>query len=40
MALEEMGDLARKMLDWRKARGLPYIGPDSGELVKGEAGKG
>jgi hypothetical protein len=39
MALEEMGDLARKMLDWRKARGLPYIDPDSGELVKGEAGK-
>jgi hypothetical protein len=23
MALEEMGDLARKMLEWRKSRGLP-----------------
>jgi hypothetical protein len=35
MALEEMGDLAGKMLEWRKSRGLPYIDPDTGELVKG-----
>jgi hypothetical protein len=35
MALEEMGDLARKMLEWRKSRGLPYIDPATGELVKG-----
>jgi hypothetical protein len=34
MALEEMGDLAEKMFGWRKARGLPYIDPDTGELVK------
>jgi hypothetical protein len=37
MALEEMGDLAGRMLEWRKARGLPYIDPDTGELVKGRA---
>ena len=37
MALEEMGDLASKMLEWRKARGLPYIDPATGELVKGSA---
>jgi hypothetical protein len=37
MALEEMGDLATKMLDWRKARGLPYIDPDTGVLVRGSA---
>lgn len=37
MALEEMGDLASKMLEWRKSRGLPYIDPDTGELVKGSA---
>jgi hypothetical protein len=35
MALEEMGDLARKMLEWRKARGLPYIDPFTDELVRG-----
>jgi hypothetical protein len=35
MALEEMGDLASKMLGWRKSRGLPYIDPTTGELVKG-----
>jgi hypothetical protein len=34
-ALEEMGDLARKMLESRKARGLPCIDPFTGELVKG-----
>ena len=36
MALEEMGDLASKMLEWRKSRGLPYIDPDTGELIKGK----
>ncbi len=35
LALEEMGDLANKMLAWRKARGLPYIDPDTGQPVKG-----
>jgi hypothetical protein len=34
LALEEMGDLASKMLAWRKSRGLPYIDPETGELVK------
>jgi hypothetical protein len=33
--IEEMGALAEKMLNWRKARGLPYIDPLTGELVKG-----
>ena len=37
MALEEMGDFANRMLEWRKQRGLPYIDPDTGELVKGSA---
>ena len=36
MALEEMCDLAEKMLAWRKARGLPYIDPDTGEAVIGD----
>jgi hypothetical protein len=34
MALEEMGDLARKMLEWRKARGLPFIDPATGQVTK------
>jgi hypothetical protein len=35
MALEEMGDLGARMLEWRKTRGLPYIDPDTGESVRG-----
>jgi hypothetical protein len=35
--IEEMADLGRKTLEWRKSRGLPYIDPDTGELVKGSA---
>ena len=35
MALEEMGELAGRMLEWRKVRGLPYIDPATGDLVKG-----
>jgi len=34
LALEEMGDLANKMLEWRISRGLPYIDPATGQLVK------
>ena len=34
LALEEMGDMASETLAWRKARGLPYIDPATGELVK------
>ena len=34
MALEEMGDLAGGMLAWRKAPGLPYIDPTTGEAMK------
>ena len=33
MALEEMGDLANRMLEWRQSRGLPYIDPSTGELI-------
>jgi hypothetical protein len=36
--IEEMGDLANKMLEWRKSRGLPYIDPATGELVKANPG--
>lgn len=32
-AVEEMGDLAEKFLQDRKARGLPYFDPETGELV-------
>ena len=35
LALEEMGEMAARMLEWHKAAGLPYIDPDTGELVKG-----
>jgi hypothetical protein len=35
MALEEICDLARKTIEWRKSRGLPYIDPFTGEFVKG-----
>jgi len=34
MALEEMGDMAERMLNRRKEQGLPYIDPDTGELAK------
>ncbi len=33
-AVEEMGDLAGRFLAYRKARGLPYFDPYTGELVK------
>ncbi len=33
-AVEEMGDLAANFLNWRKARGLPYIDPDTGQAVR------
>ena len=32
--IEEMNDYARAALEWRKSRGLPYIDPETGELVK------
>jgi hypothetical protein len=34
---EELFDLGSRMLEWRKSRGLPYIDPFTGELVKGTA---
>lgn len=34
LALEGMCDLADKGLEWRKSRGLPYIDPVTGKLVK------
>jgi hypothetical protein len=33
--IEEMDDHSRRTFEWRKARGLPYTDPFSGELVKG-----
>jgi hypothetical protein len=33
--LEEMADHARATIAWRKAKGLPYIDPYSGERVPG-----
>jgi hypothetical protein len=33
--LEEMRDHARKTIAWRKAKGLPYIDPYTGERVAG-----
>jgi hypothetical protein len=38
-AVEEMGELANKSLEWRKSRGLPYFDPGTGELVKGAGGE-
>ncbi len=32
--IEEMVDHGRRMLEWRKSRGLPYIDPETGILVK------
>ena len=34
LAVEEMGDLAAKFLNDRKARGLPYFDPDTGRLMQ------
>jgi hypothetical protein len=34
-AVEEMGDLAERFLTERRARGLPYFDPQTGELVRG-----
>ena len=34
-ALQEMCDLGDRMLEWRKSKGLPYIDPYSGQLVRG-----
>ncbi len=39
LALEAMCDHARATIAWRKARGLPYIDPTTGELV-GTRGSG
>lgn len=36
-AAEEMNDFANEMLARRKARGLPYIDPDTGEFVRGRS---
>jgi len=33
--IEELDDFGRRTLEWRKSRGLPYIDPATGELVKG-----
>ena len=33
-AVEEMGDLAAHYLNIRKARGLPYIDPETDQLVQ------
>jgi len=33
--IEEMDDHGRRTIEWRKARGMPYIDPETGELVKG-----
>jgi hypothetical protein len=32
--VEAMCDFVRMTLEWRKSRGLPYIDPTTGELVK------
>ena len=34
-AVEEMADWARATIAWRRARGLPYIDPYTGERVSG-----
>lgn len=34
-AVEEMADLARATIEWRRRRGLPYIDPYSRERVPG-----
>jgi hypothetical protein len=34
LALEQMCDHARATIAWRKAKGLPYFDPFTGELVK------
>jgi len=35
-ALEEMGDLGNFFLKQRQREGLPYMDPDSGEVVRGK----
>jgi hypothetical protein len=37
--IEEMEDHGRRTLEWRKARGLPYIDPFTGESVRGSAAR-
>jgi hypothetical protein len=34
LALEQMSDHAQATIAWRKARGLPYFDPTTGELIK------
>ncbi len=34
-ALEELCDQSRRMIAWRRERGLPYFDPVTGELVRG-----
>jgi len=36
-AVEEMGNLAERFLQDRKARGLPYFDPHTGEMVRPSA---
>ncbi len=37
--IEEMEDHGRRTLEWRKASGLPYIDPFTGQLVRGRAAR-
>lgn len=34
-AVEEMADWGRATIEWRRASGLPYIDPYTGELIAG-----
>jgi hypothetical protein len=36
VALEQMCDHARATIEWRRREGLPYIDPESGEVVRPE----
>ena len=33
--IEEMDDHGRQVIEWRKAKGMPYIDPDTDQLVRG-----
>jgi len=32
--IEEMDEHGREVIEWRKAKGMPYIDPDTDELVR------